>query len=164
MTSKKSGFCGIIMLFLLQSPENKALTIDSGPLNESDNELFLATERSIPESWYSRLLDVSMHIWADFDMLQRGGNTFLPDHLELLFDASIGKLVHLNWCLEQMIHHKKGIIHYDDVHYFVQIMQSVNKHCLDIVAQSTLQYKTESTQKILRAIMDKIDATFLKDK
>lgn len=162
MTFKKSGFYGVIILFLLQSAQGVAVSMVSEPLNESDNELFLATDRSIPESWYSRLLDISMHIWADFDMLQRGGNTFLPDHLELLFDASIGKLVHLNWCLEQMIQHKKGVIHYDDVHYFVQIMQSVNKHCLDIVTQSTLQYKAESTQKILRGIMDKIDATFLK--
>jgi hypothetical protein len=162
MNLKKSRLYGLLLLFLLQQSQGLALSMASEPLNDSDNELFLATDRSIPESWYSRLLEVSMHIWADFDMLQRGGNTFLPDHLELLFDASIGKLVHLNWCLEQMIQHKKGAIHYDEVHYFVQIMQSVSKHCLDIVAQSSLKYKAESTQKILRSIMDKIEATFLK--
>lgn len=131
-------------------------------LDESDNNFFLATERAVPELWYSRLLELSMHVWADFDMLQRGRATLLPDHLELVFDASIGKLVHLNWCLDQMIHYKKGSISYNDVSYFVQIMQAVHKNCIEIVEQSSLKHKSESTQEILRGIMKKIDAAFEK--
>jgi hypothetical protein len=162
MNLRNVGFYMFMVVFLLHMKVSATSGTRDVPLNESDNELFLATERSIPESWYSRLLDLSMHIWADFDMLQRGGNTLLPDHMELVFDASIGKLVHLNWCLDQMIRHKKGEIAYDDVRYFVQIMEAVSKYCNTIVAQSPLAHKAESTQEIVRIIMEKMDAAFLR--
>lgn len=161
MICRKGSFYILLIIFSFHTAGAEPRLTRTTTLEESDNNFFLATDRAFPEHWYSRLLELSMHVWADFDMLQRGSGILLPDHLELVFDASIGKLVYLNWCLDQMIHHKKGSISYNDVSYFVQIMQSVYKNCIEIAQQSSLKSRIESTQEILSGIMQKIDAAFL---
>lgn len=162
MALKEFRIIFLVFIFLLQVSLIHSFSGNDMALDESDNNFFLTTDRAVPELWYSRLLELSMHVWADFDMLQKGSTTLLPDHLELIFDASIGKLVHLNWCLDQMLQHKKGPISSNDVIYFVKIMQAIHKNCIEIVIQSSLHHKAESTREVLRGIMQKIDAAFIK--
>jgi hypothetical protein len=130
--------------------------VSPAPLNQSDNDLFSAEPENHKANWYSKTLDLSMHIWSDLDMLSRALSTFLPDQVELIFNASLGKMVHLNWCLAQLF--KSEGSQADDFEHLSRIIQSVEKLCLKIVHEPVLASRVESTQEILRGITKTLNA------
>jgi hypothetical protein len=125
-------------------------------LNQSDNDLFSAEILDQKKSWYSKTLDISMHVWSDLDMLSRGLATFLPDQIELIFNASLGKMVHLQWCLTNLL--KSECSKADDFEHLSRIIQSLEKLCLKIVNEPVLSSRIESTQEVLRGITDTLNA------
>lgn len=140
-----SAFFGMITTFSIMG-QNKPL--QDTLLSASDNELFSA-ERVERESWYSKTLDLTMHLWADLDMLNREVAALLPDQIELIFNASLGKMIHLRWCLTELKNKHSTV---ENLEYLIRIVRSIETLCKQLVTQPLLAPRIESTQELLRDI------------
>lgn len=151
-TERKLLFLSVSLTGILLTKSNNAQTQQSISLSESDNNLFSMHQN--PESWYSKTLELTMHVWADLDMLQREAHTLLPDHIELIFNASLGKMIHLHWCLQQL--KKASNAETSEFDHLTRIMHALEKLCIKIMQQPILLHRSESTQGVLRSIMANI--------
>ncbi len=81
-----------------------------------------------PSSWYEKAYNSSMSAWSNLDSLYKTDlhNTH-PEHHAMVFDATLGRLVYAQYCLEQMRQDLSPRAVVDDIMYLSNVMDKIEQ-------------------------------------
>lgn len=96
-------------------------------------KLPIAADSPFRSAWYKRALDTGMLIWSDMDALSRmETDDMLPDHRLLVLDASLGRLIYLEHCLQKLFTENQLEKDHADFGYLARIIVGLHYACQEL--------------------------------
>jgi len=96
-----------------------------GAIPSYTEQVSLSFDSLFSSSWFKKALDSCMQVWNDMQKFQEDNQNIIQDHI-LFFDAIVGRLVYVHFCLERMVKDKNNVAT-DDILYLIEVIERIQR-------------------------------------
>lgn len=104
-----------------------------------DEKIPVSFDQAFPTTWYKKALDACMHVWAELDVVRVSGDTILPEDLEHMLHAAVGRMVYATTCLERLCIDKKQVVPAEDLLYLGKVADTIEQRVRSVIADGDEQ-------------------------